>query len=136
MLNLLLKMYKLLNFLFFRLGEQLALTYRDPGSFFNNHPPQQQQQVVEPDQINVVLQQPQQQQQPPQQQQYLASPSLSQPPNLIQPQSIIIRSHQQLQPQQQQLNLGMQQQPQHQITGMDVSYNNDVMQHQFLPSNT
>merc|ERR1719362_1430321 len=77
-----------------RLGEQLALTYRDPGSFFNNHPPQQQQQVVEPDQINVVLQQPQQQQQ--QQQQYLASPSLSQPPNLIQPQSIIIRSHQQL----------------------------------------
>lgn len=115
-----------------RLGEQLALTYRDPGSFFNNHPPQQQQQVVEPDQINVVLQQPQQQQQ----QQYLASPSLSQPPNLIQPQSIIIRSHQQLPTQQQQLNLGMQQQPQHQIAGMDVSYNNDVMQHQFLPSNT
>ena len=111
------------------MGEQLALTYRDPTSFFNHQPPQQQQHVVDPDQLNVVMQQPQQQ--------YLASPSLSQPPNLIQPQSIIIRSHPQLPPQQQQLNLGMQQQqPQHQITGMDVNYSNDVIPHQFLPSNT
>merc|ERR1719220_3242736 len=94
-----------------RLGEQLALTYRDLGSFFNHPPPQQQQQ-------------------------HQTSPS--QPPNLIQPQSMLIRSHQQL-PQQQQINLTLQQQQQQQqqqITGMDVGFSGDVIQHQYLPSNS
>ena len=51
---------------------------------------------------------------------------------------MLIRSHQQL-PQQQQINLTLQQQQQQQqqqITGMDVGYSGDVIQHQYLPSNS
>merc|ERR1712029_1271419 len=60
-----------------RLGEQLALTYRDPNNAIYNQQQQQQQQqqnIIDPDHINAAQQQHLQQQQQ-QQQQYLTSPS-------------------------------------------------------------
>merc|ERR1719348_2501665 len=62
-----------------RLGEQLALTYRDPNNAIYNQQQQQQQQqqqnIIDHDHINAAQQQHLQQQQQQQQQQYLTSPS-------------------------------------------------------------
>jgi len=51
---------------------------------------------------------------------------------------MLIRSQQQQQQQQQQqLNVALQQQQQQQMNGMDVSYSDeDMLQHQFLPTNS
>merc|ERR1719471_2844188 len=100
-----------------RLGEQLALTYNDPGSYF----PQQQQQQQQ-SHLSVTI--PQQQQQ-----QYFAPP---------QPSPLPLQSPHNMRPplqQQQQMNNVVIQQQQQQLTGMDIVYD-EVLQHQFLQNNT
>merc|ERR1719270_2553828 len=106
-----------------RLGEQLALTYRDPGNYYT-----QQQQPPDPHLAGLNLQQqpPPASQQPPQ---YLTSPAPAGPP-VIQQSPILVRS------QQQQLNnVVIQHQQQQHMNGMDVSYD-DVLQHPYLPTNS
>jgi len=118
-----------------RLGEQLALTYRDPNNAIYNQQQQQQQQqqnIIDHDHINAAQQQHLQQQQQQQQQQYLTSPS--QPHILHSP--LMVRS----QPQQMN-NLVLQQQQQQQqhhqqqqhMNGLNVGFE-DVLQHGFLPA--
>jgi len=108
-----------------RLGEQLALTYRDPGSYYNQPAP------PDPQLGGLNLHQhlspaPTPSQPPPQ---YL---SVSPAPPVIQPSPILVRS--QPQPPQQLNNVVIQQHQQH-MNGMDVSYD-DVLQHPYLPTNS
>merc|ERR1712029_1298330 len=106
-----------------RLGEQLALTYRDPNNAIYNQQQQQQQNIIDHDHINAAQQQQHLQQQQQQQQQYLTSPSQ---PHILQS-PMMGRS----QPQQMTNLVLQQQQQQHQqqhMNGMNVGFE-DVLQH-------
>lgn len=105
-----------------RLGEQLALTYRDPSNFYETQQsdPQQQQPVHNNHQLNVTIAQPQQQQ-------FMAMEASS--PHLISPNLAAMRPPQH----HQQMNNAVIQ-PQLN-NGMDIVYD-EMLEHQYLSNST
>ena len=109
-----------MSFSRFRLGEQLALTYREPNNFYDNQQQSEAQQQVHNNQhLNVTIAQPQPQQ-------FMAMEASS--PHLISPNLAAMRPpqhHQQIN------NASIQQQ----LNGMDIVYD-EMLQHSFLSNNT